>query len=260
MLRSSYSRIVSTVALAALVLVQCPARAEKSLEIAQNDSVQAQVLSDPRSEGKPILIAQACSGCGAELADVAAAGGISLTSKKRDKSLLTDSLWGNLILELAYQRDKQLIKLAKRMGILNFGTMAAVSTIAASTLAQGVVALKTLNPTDGHEDSYVPGAIGVTLSGATILAFVARAYLGHRMQVAVENRQLAVKREVEAVLAHLEHANGQCPDAQKELTGLIGLRASAEWLQLWRSSHKLAVSAPPKISLSEPDKLEQNEL
>lgn len=198
-------------------------------------------------QAEPILIAQAsCATCGTALDPVLL---MESGSKKKDKALLTDSLWGNLILEMAYQRDQPLHKLAKQMNILNLGTMASIGTIAGGTLSQGIIALQTLNPPDGHEDSYTPGIIGTTLSTATILTFVARMYFNHKMQKSVQDRQIAIRTRVETVLDHLERSESKCTDAQKDLTDLIGDRACHEWLQLWQSSHKLALSHPTRITL-----------
>jgi hypothetical protein len=150
---------------------------------------------------------------------------------------------------MAYQRDKELGKLARRMGIVNLATMGSISGIAGGTLAQGLVALGTLNPPPGIEDSYVPGAIGVALSSATILTFVARMYFGHKLQKQVRDRQLAIKHSVETILNHLELSNTNCADAQKQLKEMIGERACGEWLQLWRSSHQLAMTPPSHNAL-----------
>jgi hypothetical protein len=204
---------------------------------------------DLAPQEEPILIAQAasCASCGSVLDPILLMGS---ASQKKNKSLLTDSLWGNLILEMAYQRDKALQKLAKRMNIVNFGTMASIGTIAGGTLGQGIAALGTLNPPTGHEDSYIPGVIGTTLSMMTIMTFVARMYFNHKMQKDVQDRQIAIRTQVESVLNHLERSETKCPDAQKDLTELIGDRASHEWLQLWQSSHQLAMSHPPRVTLN----------
>jgi hypothetical protein len=198
----------------------------------------------------PILIAQAsasCTACGSMLDPVLLMGS---ASQKKNKSLLTDSLWGNLILELAYQRDKELAKLAKRMNLVNLGTNASIGAIAVGTLGQGVAALSTLNPPTGHEDSYGPGILGTTLSTVTIMTFAARMYFNHKMQKDVQDRQIAIRTQVESVLNHLERSDSKCPDAQKDLTELIGERASREWLQLWQSSHQLAMTHPPRVTLN----------
>ena len=205
---------------------------------------------DAVDEEPPILLAQAasCATCGTSLDPLLL---MDSSSRKKDKSLLTDSLWGNLILEMAYQRDKGLQRFAKRMNIVNYGTMASIGAIAGGTLAQGIVALGTLNPPEGHLDSYSPGIIGATLSTATILTFVARMYFSHHMQKAVEDRQIAIRTKVEGVLNHLERSDAKCVDAHKELTELIGERACKEWVQLWQSSHQLAMTQPPpRITLN----------
>ena len=70
---------------------------------------------------------------------------LSLAKNKRTSSLITDSLWGNLILEMAYQRDPEIKKIAKRLNLVNFGTMTAITGVAAGgTLAQGIIALSVL--------------------------------------------------------------------------------------------------------------------
>ncbi|HEY9712174.1 MAG TPA: hypothetical protein V6C72_01815, partial [Chroococcales cyanobacterium] len=109
--------------------------AASAVSAAQNESHRAAIKSDT-AEGadstvdeKPILIAQqSCASCGAEISTLAV-GGDMLSSKKKNKALMTDSLWGNLILELAYQRDKELQKIAKHLGLVGLGTNAAIGLI-----------------------------------------------------------------------------------------------------------------------------------
>jgi hypothetical protein len=213
-----------------------------------SDVKSAESLVTDTQSAKPTLLAQAsCATCGTELNAISLMEGT--TTKHKDKSILTDSLWGNLILEMAYQRDKGLQKLAKQMNLVNFATMASIGTIATGTLAQGIIALKSLNPQPGFEDSYTPGIIGVTLSSATLMTFVARMYFSRKIQTEVRDRQLGLKKRVETVLFHLEHSHADCADAQRELTELIGQRACHEWTQLWQSSHQLAMNSAPRISL-----------
>jgi len=169
--------------------------------------------------------------------------------KKKDVSLLTDSLWGNLILEMAYQRDPELKKIAKKLNLINIGTMASVVGIAGGTLAQGISALYVINPPSGKPDSYAPLNLGVALSSATLLAFVARIYLNHRLEKHIMTRQVEIRTRVESVLSHLEQSDAKCSQAQSQLTELIGERACREWVQLWQSSHQVAMSSPQRISL-----------
>jgi hypothetical protein len=181
------------------------------------------------------IIAQANTA--SEVADVAVVGAYS-GKKQKNELLITDSLWGNLILDMAYQRDPQLRKIAKRLNIVNFGTMAAITGIAGGTLAQGVIALATLNPPPGRSDSYLPGAIGVGMSGLTIVTFAGRTVINHVLSKNMRERQLAIKHKVESILAQIESTHGENPE-----------RATNEWLQLWRSSNVIATMKLPKISL-----------
>ena len=104
---------------------------------------------------------------------------------------------------------------------------------------------------DGGEagDSPVPGILGITLSGATILTFVGRIYFNHRYNSKMKARQMALKQQIEAILSHLEYSEANCSDMRKELTTLIGQRATGEFLQLWQSSHQLASNNRSNISM-----------
>lgn len=194
----------------------------------------------------PISIASAgCTTCGANLNAISL---MATDSRKKSESVLTDSLWGNLILELAYQRDKELKTLSKRMNLVSLGTLGAIGAISAGTLAQGIDALIVLNPHDGHLDSYAPGIVGVTMSSITIMTFLTRFVFNHKFQKQVRERQIAIKTHVEAVLNHMEQCDAKCADAKRELTELVGPRACREWIQLYQSSHKLAMSSPREVS------------
>jgi hypothetical protein len=231
------SRTMASFAIFALVTVSLPAKAEISANVNQNS-----VLSSQSDE--PTLIAQA--GTAAEVADIAAVGSV-VTKKQKYELLITDSLWGNLILDMAYQRDDQLRKIYKKFALVNMGTMAAVAGIAGGTLAQGVIALATLNPSQGN-DTYLPGAIGIGMSTLTIATFVGRAAVNHHLAKCLRNRQLEIKHQVEAVLAQLEKENGVTSASKNELIALIGERATNEWLQLWTSSNAVASLKVPSVS------------
>jgi len=199
-----------------------------------------------------IIVAQAsCASCGAQLDPVLlleSEGG----NKKANSSVLTDSLWGNLILELAYERDPELRKFAKRGKLINLGTTSAVMGIAAGTLAQGITALCVINPPPGKPDSYAPLNVGVALSGATMLVMSGRLYMGHKLAVAIQKKQFYLRDQVQSILAHMESSQGNCEVARGQLKNLIGSRACNEWVQLWQSSHKLAINPDRQISLNTP--------
>ncbi len=252
--RPCLSRLIASLVLCALLLPSLPTNAAGTNQAQSALAADTQALGLPGpvakalKEDKHILIAQAsCATCGAELvpAILLATGG----REQKNQSLLTDSLWGNLILELAYDRDPELSKLGKSVRLMNFGTTASVFGIAGGTLAQGISALYVLNPPAGKPDSYAPLNLGVALSGATMLVLASRVYLGHKLAKHIQQQQLQIKNQVQTALVHLEHSDGQCDEARAQLKNLIGQRACNEWIQLWQSSHKLASKDDRRISL-----------
>jgi hypothetical protein len=243
----SITRTVAVLAIAAVLSVGFPSRAQsigppaQSVMEKETDTVAGTVKS------KPISLAQAtCASCGTELDSIAI---LATEGRSKNKSLLTDSLWGNLILEMAYQRDPALKKFARRMNIVNVGSMLSIAGIAGGTLAQGISALYVLNPPEGNRDSYAPLYVGVALSSATLLAFMARIYFNHKLEKEITTEQMRIKHRVESILSHLEKSDAKCVDAQNDLRSLIGERACHEWVQLWQSSHQIAMSTPQRISL-----------
>lgn len=243
-----FSSAVAAIAIVSSFALTIPAYAENRVGTPENKQPVEIASNIPAAAQSGLIASTVCAECGAtELNAVSlmeATGG-----KKKHVSLLTDSLWGNLILEMAYQRDPELQKIAKKLNLVNIGTMGSIAAIAGGTLAQGISALYVLNPPDGKLDSYAPLDVGVVLSSATLLTFVARLYFNHKLEKRVMDRQLALKTKVETLLHHLEQCNGKCTDAKNQLTDLIGERACREWVQLWQSSHQLAMSGPQRISL-----------
>lgn len=250
LLSQRLAKSVSVVAVIAILITafsNLSAAAESGVVSgAPNISGSSASAVEMSSERPPVAIASAgCTSCGANLNAISL---IATASKKKNESVLTDSLWGNLILELAYQRDKELKTLSKRMNLVSLGTLGAIGAISAGTLAQGIDALIVLNPHDGHLDSYAPGIVGVTMSSITIMTFLTRFVFNHKFQKQVRERQIAIKAHVESVLNHMEQCDAKCADAQRELTELVGPRACREWVQLYQSSHKLAMSSPREVS------------
>jgi len=193
--------------------------------------------------------ALACATCGcSEVCPIAmmdatnnAAGGKS--------SVLTDSIWGNIILRMAYARDPELQKLARKAHVADVGTFSSIALIAGGTAAQNIVSMSVLNPPEGIEDSYVPGSIGLGLDGATNVAFTARLLIFHRYKKLMKARQIVLKNKVETILEHLEFSQTACPEAQTDLAGIIGERAAQDCVQLWKSSHAVA-DLPAKLNIA----------
>ncbi len=188
--------------------------------------------------------AAACVTCGcSEICPVAmvesGAGG-------RSTSVLTDSIWGNMILKMVYDRDPQLNRLLRRSRLASNAALGMIGGTAGATIAQNTVSLATLNPPDGIEDSYVPGAIGLAISGAVNVLFPTRMLINYSYRRKIRARQLVLRARVERVLGELEDSLSNCPEARAQLSRLVGDRAALECVELWRSSHaSTAMAAPP---------------
>lgn len=200
------------------------------------------VLEQPASKSEasdaPQLLACATCGC-SEVCPLAL-----VDPSQVDSSVLSESIWGNIILKMAYQRDPELTKMSRRLGTANGASMNALLGVAGGTLAQNMVSMAALNPPPGIEDSYGPGTVGLALDGVTNIVFGTRAVINYRYHKKIKARQLVVRQHVEQILQHLEFSKTDCSEAQADLATLIGERASKECLQLWQSSHLAAVPEP----------------
>jgi hypothetical protein len=194
----------------------------------------------------PVL---ACSTCGcSEICPLAMIDTEPHDAKKG--SLLTESIWGNLILKMAYARDPELQKLLRKLHISAAATSGSIGLIAGATLGQNVSSLALLNPPAGTQDSYVPGGIGLGLDGAINVALTARILLLHKYRQRMKVRQNELREQVEAILQHLEFSETSCPQAQHDLVQIIGERGAQDCIALWQSSHVLATNPPAMIQSS----------
>ncbi len=241
-----FSKFIAVLTICTIIGAGLPANAESGTQATQQTALE----TASTKEATTLIASAGCPDCGFTVLDPIALAGTN--HKHKNKALLTDSLWGNLILDMAYQRDKKLAKIVKEMNVVSLGTVGAIGSIAVGTLGQGITALGVLNPHPGHEDSYVPGILGVSLSAATILTFAARTCVNHVLVTQLTNRQIEIREQVETILGHLEHSETKCALAKKQLTDLIGQRACNEWVQLWDSSHQIASNEQPHITLKDP--------
>lgn len=186
------------------------------------------------------LPAFACPTCGCS--EVCPLAMMDADQASRDKSLLSNSIWGNIILKMAYARDPEVLRLAGKLKITNFGATTGLMTVAGGTIGQGIVSMATLNPAPGLEDSYVPGTIGVCLEFVGLMIIGGSPLIQHKFRKQLRARQIAIRQQVEQTLQHLEYSKTECAQAQKELAGLVGDRGAEECVELWQSSHRLALS------------------
>jgi len=187
----------------------------------------------------PTLSADACATCGCS--ECCALGMMQEDSEvNRTSSLLSESVWGNMILRMAYKRDERLQKLSKKLGTGYDLANLTIFGIAGGTLAQNIISQATLNPPPPQFDSYLPGSLGLGMSSLLTVNFGAISLWRFAIQRKVRVRQLEIIKVVESVLQHMEYSETECPEAQKQLAELIGDRAARECEKLWRTSHVMA--------------------
>src|ERR1700734_1159752 len=113
----SFSRVVAALTIFTFVAVGLPARCESTADASQNAVGSKPATAAVDTKDTPQSIAQVIAAGGtAQLNPVTL---MTTSSRRKDASPLADSLWGNLILELAYERDQGLKKIAKRIKIAN---------------------------------------------------------------------------------------------------------------------------------------------
>jgi hypothetical protein len=193
-------------------------------------------------------IATACPTCGCSELCAVTMFDDSLP-KDKESSLLSNSIWGNIILKMAYDHDPELQKLRGKKKVGDISANSTLAAAAAGTLPQTTVSIITLNPPDGVADSYIPGTIGLVLESAINVALWTRLGLGAHFHKKIKTRQLAIRQNVEDILHHLEFSDANCPEAQKQLTEIIGENAASECIDLWRSSHKRLASGDDSPSI-----------
>jgi hypothetical protein len=171
-------------------------------------------------------------------------------SAGKAKSSLSDSLWGSIILKIAYQRDPEIQKLTRHIEGISLVTDGTTGTVVGGTVGQNIVSMACLNQPPGISDSYLPGSIGLGFSGLTNVVFDSGLLFNWRLRAKIKTRLITIRSRVETILNHLEYSQTACPQAQADLKEIIGERAASDCIQLWRSSHAIA-SIPEEKTLSE---------
>lgn len=177
---------------------------------------------------------QACAVCGADNCAIVQSA-TSATDTPRSASVLSNSLWGNLILSMAYERDPEIQRLVKKLGFLNGTTLVGALGLSGLSLGQGIVGLNVINPSSGI-DSVVPDVLGIVAGGSAMGLLGLRALAGHRYSKRLKARQVLIKANVDKLLLQLK-TTGDEQAAKPELTALIGSEATGEFFELWTATH-----------------------
>lgn len=153
---------------------------------------------------------------------------------KRTGSPFSDSLWGNLLLSMAYQRDEEIKQISKRLGQVDLLTLTSVTSVSGLGLAGGLRTLNCLNKSD--KDPVFPTILGIIGSSATLGTVGVRTVLAHRYGKKLRARQAAIKNKIEELLDAMEH-DRYTRSVHEQLAALIGERATKEFEQIWAASH-----------------------
>ncbi|MCA9798585.1 MAG: hypothetical protein KC474_03480 [Cyanobacteria bacterium HKST-UBA04] len=155
---------------------------------------------------------------------------------------LTNSLWGNMVLTMAYARDEELNRIMKKQA--RVGKWAGRSAVAMSGigLASSVVSLATLGSSDhgshvegdehsnhgsGPRDNPTAAILGVTGSGLSLATLGTSQMMRRHYGKRLDQRQAEIQ---EAVWEGMTHYT--TPQGQAKLTELIGPQATGEITQL----------------------------
>lgn len=216
-------------------------------------------LGDRHSDAQPVVLTPVTlTGDETMIAHHEGSGagvGQLLHDEQAAEAEVTDSLWGNLLLSMAYRRDAELKKLVKRMGVSNNLFLASIAGVSGLGLAQSITGLATLNNHEAagsqhshgghehdssgaasHQESLAPSVMGVIGSGVTLATIGAHVYFEHRYKKKIKTRQQLINHEILQILNELEGGTN-FELVQPKLNSLVGERASREFLQLWRVTH-----------------------
>lgn len=149
-------------------------------------------------------------------------------------SPFSDSLWGNLLLSMAYQRDEEIKQISKHLGQIDLLTLTSVASVSGLGLAGGLRTLNCLNKSD--TDPISPTILGIISSGATLGTVGVRTILTYRYRKKLRTRQVAIKNEIEQLLYAMEQER-YTHSMHEQLKALVGERATREFEQIWVTSH-----------------------
>src|SRR5580700_5523244 len=85
------------------------------------------------SQIEPVL---ACATCGCSEICPLVMLKLDNNDGQASTSILSNSIWGNIILKLAYKRDEKLQKLAKKLNMVSLGTVNSFLLVSGDTLGQ----------------------------------------------------------------------------------------------------------------------------
>lgn len=161
----------------------------------------------------------------------------SQLKKHLGPAVISDSLWGNLMLEIAINRDPVLDKYGVMVKLMNIGVMTGLYAVAMGTVYQTIYATASMNPPAPHLDSTAPGIAGIVFSGVAVITGASKFIIGHELSSHIQKREIWIRDTLDSATTKLAASHCEDAAALQQLKDLIGERASGEWVQIWRATH-----------------------
>ncbi len=150
-----------------------------------------------------------------------------IVTEARNSTTLLNSPQGFFLLQVAYENDQQLQKLDKNHRFMHCAT------------STGELGGLTMDLMHHITDSTAAGVIG---AGSGLAIWVISTGLNHVYNKRIHNRQIAIRSQLETILARLD--NGEpSRSISAHLETLVGADTARAFLQLWESSPRLVVAS-----------------
>lgn len=165
--------------------------------------------------------------------NVVSAGVMATSVHAHSHNTVTNSLWGNLLLNMAYQQDKQLQNWMKALHRVDAFTMGSVTAISALGLTQSIYGYRTLQ-VEPHPKP--PGVLGLINASGSLGSLLVRLGMNHHYGKRIAKRQAEISTQVQNVLAQLKDG-APFANVQPALTTLVGEEATEEFSEIWHVTH-----------------------
>lgn len=155
------------------------------------------------------------------------------SSHAHSHDTVTKSLWGNLLLNMAYQQDEQLQNWMKILHRVDTFTLSSVTAISGLSLAQSIHGFNT-RTVEPHPKS--PGVLAIISAGSSVGSLAVRIGMNHHYGKRIAKRQTAIKGQVQGILGQLKDG-APFVNVQPALITLVGEEATQEFLEIWQATH-----------------------
>jgi hypothetical protein len=169
-----------------------------------------------------------------ELEGNAVSTGVVVTSNHaHSHDAVTKSLWGNLLLNMAYQQDAQLQSWLKTLHRVDTFTLGSVTAISGLSLAQSIHGFNT-RAVEPHPKS--PGVLAIISASSSVGSLAVRIGMNHHYGKRITKRQTDIKEQVQGILGQLKDGT-PFANVQPALISLVGEEATQEFSEIWQATH-----------------------